>query len=181
MEAGLLGAQSFVPEVNLGRAVEIKAKFFDRHSCESSLRNLEVETQFFINQIIDVHGGTWGDVTYYILAAQTIYFKYYFNKSSFCRSSEISGSLTPRQSIKVLASLICPQHKNQCKTQWELQAMLTLRVRFAWIQHQVKSKPFKSIAVSTRVRLSGSVEISNLTTALHLQRNQFQSERLSSI
>ena len=58
--------------------------------------------------------------------------------------------------------------------------MLTLRVHLT-LQHQVKSKSFKSIAVSTRVRLSGSVEISNLTTALHLQRNQFQSERLSSI
>ena len=54
---------------------------------------------------------------------------------------------------------------------------LTLRVRLAWC-NKVKST---SIAVSTRVRLSGSVEISNLTTALHLQRNQFQSERLSSI
>jgi hypothetical protein len=79
-----------------------------------------------------------------------------------------------------LAYLICPRHKNQCKTQWELQAKLILRVRFAWIQHKVKSKPFKSIAVSNRVRLSGSVEIPNLTTALHLQLNQFQSERLSS-
>ena len=59
--------------------------------------------------------------------------------------------------------------------------MLTLRVRVAWIQKSSQVKPFKSIAVSTRVRLSGSVEISNLTTALHLQRNQFQSERLSSI
>ena len=136
--------------------------------------------KIFNRQIIDVHGGTWGDVTYYILAAQTIYFKYYFNKSSFCRSIEISGSLTPRQSIKVLACLICPRHNNQCKTQWELQAKLILRVRFAWIQHKVKSKPFKSIAVSNRVRLSGSVEIPNLTTALHLQLNQFQSERLSS-
>ena len=122
-----------------------------------------------------------GNVTYYILAAQTIYYKYYFNKTSFCRSIEISGSLAPRQSINVLANLICPRHNNLCKTQWELQAMLTLRVRFARIQYQVKSKPFKLIAVSTRVRLSGSVEISNLTTALHLQRNQFQSERLSSI
>ena len=71
-------------------------------------------------------------MTYYILAAQTIYFKYYFNKSSFCRSIEISGSLAPRQSIKVLAYLICPRHNNQCKTQWELQATLTLRVRLAW-------------------------------------------------
>ncbi len=121
-----------------------------------------------------------GHVTYYILAAQTIYFKYYFNNSSFCRSIEISGSLAPRQSIKVLAYLICPRHNNQCKTQWELQAMLTLRVRLAWIQYQVKSKPFKSIAVSTRVRLSGSVEI--LISQLHciITRNQFQSERLSS-
>ena len=104
-------------------------------------------------------------MTYYILAAQTIYFKYYFNKSSFRRSFETSGSLAPRQSIKVLACLICPRHNNQCKTQWELQATLTLRVRLAW-NKQVKST---SIAVSTRVRLSGSVGSNNLTTASSMQ------------
>ena len=102
MEAGLLGAQSFVPEVDLGRAVKIKAKFFGNHSCELSLRSLMVETSFSKANF----RRSWrylGHVTYYILAAQTIYFKYYFNKSSFCRSIEISGSLTPRHSNKVLA------------------------------------------------------------------------------
>ena len=63
--------------------MRIKAKIFGKHSYSNTCEFLRVETQYFIKLIFDVHEGTWGDVTYYILAAQTIYFKYYFNKSSF--------------------------------------------------------------------------------------------------
>ena len=77
-------------------------------------------------------------MTYYILAAQTIHFELFIiEQNKFLPINRDQWSLTPRQSIKVLASLICPQQNNQCKTQWELQAMLTLRVRLAWQQSQV--------------------------------------------
>jgi hypothetical protein len=56
--------------------------------------------KIFNRQIIDVHGGTWGDVTYYILAAQTIYYKYHLTKQVFADHPRSVGAWRRDKALK---------------------------------------------------------------------------------
>ena len=78
----------------------IKAYIFGHHGYSNTCEILAVRHSFSSINFSTSYGGTWENVTHYILAAQTIYYKHYLTKQVFADHPKSVGAWRQDTALK---------------------------------------------------------------------------------